>query len=76
LAVALKQVTFETRQKILGLLPAQFAERLRHAVAHLGPVPPKIIEQSRASIARTLGQLQTAGKLRKEPLAPANRLVA
>jgi flagellar motor switch protein FliG len=76
LAVALKQVTSETRQKILGLLPAQFAERLRHAVAHLGPVPPKIIEQSRASIARTLGQLQTAGKLRRESLPTTNRLVA
>ena len=75
LAVALKATGTEVRHKILELLPAQFAERLRHAVAHLGVVPPAIAEQSRHTIAATLRRLQSEGKIRIEPLPPT-RLVA
>ncbi len=76
LAVALQQINSEARRKILDLLPATFAERLRHAVAHLGSVPPAIVEQSRQTIARTLRDLQNAGKIAVDPLPPSNRLVA
>ncbi len=75
LAVALKATTAEVRHKILDLLPAQFAERLRHAVAHLGVVPRAIAEQSRHTIAGTLRRLQSEGKIRIEPVPPS-RLVA
>ncbi|HVU86113.1 MAG TPA: FliG C-terminal domain-containing protein [Pirellulales bacterium] len=76
LAVALKQIPSESRRKILELLPAPFAERLRHAVAHLGNVPPAIVEQSRHTIATTLRDLQNAGKITLDPLPPTSRLVA
>ena len=72
---ALKATTAEVRHKILDLLPAQFAERLRHAVAHLGVVPRAIAEQSRHTIAGTLRRLQSEGKIRIEPVPPS-RLVA
>lgn len=76
LAVALKSTSAETRRKILELLPATFAERLRSAIAHLGPLPRATVDQARLTIADTLARLQESGRIRSSAATPAERRVA
>jgi flagellar motor switch protein FliG len=63
LAVALKGVSDEVRDKILGNMSERAALNLREEMDMLGPVRLKTVEEAQASIVRVIRALEEAGQL-------------